>query len=165
MTLDAAAGAMSWRGPKLSKIEGATQAIRTADVGALLTVYGVEDDQTRHALEALAREAGKRGWWQTYSAVVSPTYADYISLETDADSICAWSPLVIPGLLQTAAYARETIAACDDVSHAGRSGRPGRGPAGPAGSPFPPRHSSRTVGHRPRGSAASALCRTALNHA
>lgn len=110
MTLDAAAGAMSWRGPKLSKIEGATQAIRTADVGALLTVYGVEDDQTRHALEALAREAGKRGWWQTYSAVVSPTYADYISLETDADSICAWSPLVIPGLLQTAAYARETIA-------------------------------------------------------
>ncbi|MFI1352444.1 DUF5753 domain-containing protein [Streptomyces sp. NPDC020898] len=29
--------------------------------------------------------------------------------ETDAETICAWSPLVVPGLLQTAAYARETI--------------------------------------------------------
>ncbi len=110
MTLDSAAGAMGWKGPKLSKIEGATQAIRPADVGALLAVYGVKDTGVRDALGALARDAGKRGWWQTYSAIVSSTYADYISLETDAESICAWSPLVVPGLLQTAAYARETIA-------------------------------------------------------
>ncbi|MFI6550403.1 helix-turn-helix domain-containing protein [Streptomyces prunicolor] len=110
MTLDVAATAMGWRGPKLSKIESATQAIRPADVGALLSVYGVADPQVRDALEDLARDAGKRGWWQTYSGVVSPAYADYISLETDADTICAWSPLVVPGLLQTAAYARETIA-------------------------------------------------------
>lgn len=106
MTLDHAATAMGWRGPKLSKIESATQAIRPTDVGALLRVYGVEDS----ALEDLARDGGKKGWWQTYSAVVSPTYADYISLESDADTIYPWSPLVIPGLLQTAAYARETIA-------------------------------------------------------
>ncbi|WP_328783202.1 helix-turn-helix domain-containing protein [Streptomyces canus] len=110
MTLDAAAGAMGWRAPKLSKIEGATQSIRPADVGSLLTVYGVEDAQVRGALAALARDAGKKGWWQTYSAIVSPTYADYISLESDAETIYAWSPLVVPGLLQTAAYARETIA-------------------------------------------------------
>jgi hypothetical protein len=110
MTLDAAAGAMGWRAPKLSKIESATQSIRPADVGSLLTVYGVEDTRVRDALGALARDAGKKGWWQTYSAIVSPTYADYISLETDAETICAWSPLVVPGLLQTAAYARETIA-------------------------------------------------------
>lgn len=110
MTLDVAATAMGWRGPKLSKIEGATQAIRPADVGALLSVYGVADPQVRDALEDLARDAGKKGWWQTYSGVVSSAYADYISLETDADTISAWSPLVVPGLLQTAAYARETIA-------------------------------------------------------
>jgi hypothetical protein len=72
-------------------------------------VYGVQDIQVTDALKALAQDAGKKGWWQTYSAVMSSTYADYISLETDAETICAWSPLVIPGLLQTAAYARETI--------------------------------------------------------
>ncbi|MHB9861635.1 helix-turn-helix domain-containing protein [Streptomyces sp. YIM S03343] len=109
MTLDGAAGAMTWRAPKLSKIEGATQAIKPAEVEALLTVYGVQDTQVKDALKALAQDAGKKGWWQTYSAIVSPNYADYISLETDAETICAWSPLVVPGLLQTAAYARETI--------------------------------------------------------
>ncbi|MFD1657378.1 helix-turn-helix domain-containing protein [Streptomyces caeni] len=110
MTLDAAAGAMAWRAPKLSKIEGATQSIRPVEVEALLTVYGVQDTRVKDALKALAQDAGKKGWWQTYSTIVSPAYADYISLETDADTICEWSPLVVPGLLQTAAYARETIA-------------------------------------------------------
>lgn len=110
MTLDSAAGAMGWRAPKLSKIESATQSIKSGEVGSLLTVYGVGDSQVRTALQALAQDAGKKGWWQTYSAIVSPAYADYISLETDAETICEWSPLVIPGLLQTASYARETIA-------------------------------------------------------
>ncbi|WP_189218032.1 MULTISPECIES: helix-turn-helix domain-containing protein [Streptomyces] len=110
LTLDSAAGAMGWKAPKLSKIESATQSIRPSEVGALLSVYGIEDAQVKEALGALAQDAGKKGWWQTYSAIVSPAYADYISLEADADTICAWSPLIIPGLLQTAAYARETIA-------------------------------------------------------
>ncbi|WP_221355069.1 helix-turn-helix domain-containing protein [Streptomyces beigongshangae] len=110
MTLDDAAATMKWKGPKLSKIESANQAIRPGDVSALLKAYGIDDPELRTALENLARDAGKKGWWQTYSGIVSPSYADYISLESDAESICTWSPLVIPGLLQTAAYARETIA-------------------------------------------------------
>jgi transcriptional regulator with XRE-family HTH domain len=110
LTLEAAAKAMGWRGPKLSKIEGATQSIRPAEVEALLSVYGVDDAHVADALAALARDAGKKGWWQTYSSVVSRPYADYIALEADATKICDWSPLIIPGLLQTAAYARETIA-------------------------------------------------------
>ncbi|MFC9914267.1 helix-turn-helix domain-containing protein [Streptomyces sp. NPDC127197] len=110
MTLDDAAATMGWKGPKLSKIESANQAIRPGDVAALLKAYGISDPDVCTALENLARDAGKKGWWQTYSGIVSPSYADYISLESDAETICAWSPLVIPGLLQTAAYARETIA-------------------------------------------------------
>lgn len=111
LTLEEAATTMGWNGPKLSKIENAAQSIRPGDVAALLKIYGVTDPEERTALENLARDAGKKGWWQTYSGVVTPTYADYISLESDADSVREFSPLLIPGLLQTAAYARETIAA------------------------------------------------------
>ncbi|MFJ7911892.1 MULTISPECIES: helix-turn-helix domain-containing protein [unclassified Kitasatospora] len=110
LTLDGAAEAMGWKGPKLSKIENATQSIRPAELSALLTVYGVSDPEVFTALESLAKDAGKRGWWQTYSGVLSPAYADYISLESDAESIRIYSPGLVPGLLQTAAYARETIA-------------------------------------------------------
>ncbi|MEV7871729.1 helix-turn-helix transcriptional regulator [Streptomyces sp. NPDC088124] len=110
LTLDDAARAVGWKGPKMSKIENAAQSIRPNDLAGLLKVYGVTDREVYTALDNLAKDAGKKGWWQTYSGIVSPSYADYISLESDAETISAWSPLVIPGLLQTAAYARENIA-------------------------------------------------------
>lgn len=110
LTLDDAAAAMGWNGPKMSKIENAAQYIRPGDVLTLLDAYGVSDAEVRTALEGLAKDAKKKGWWQTYSGVVSPSYADYISLESDAEHICDWAPLLVPGLLQTAAYAREVIA-------------------------------------------------------
>jgi transcriptional regulator with XRE-family HTH domain len=109
LSLDQAAKSMGWIAPKLSKIENAVQGIKPGDLAELLGVYGVTDADTRATLDVLRRDSTKRGWWQAYSAVVKPTYADYISLETDADQICTWTPLLVPGLLQTAAYARETI--------------------------------------------------------
>ncbi|MFD0316242.1 helix-turn-helix domain-containing protein [Streptomyces flavalbus] len=111
MTLENAAVAMGWQVPKLSKIENARQQIRPTEVTGLLKAYGVDDPEVFAALQNLAKDAGKRGWWQTYSGVVSPAYADYISLEDDAERICEWAPLAVPGLLQTAAYARETMLA------------------------------------------------------
>lgn len=111
MTLEDAAIAMGWTVPKLSKIENAKQQIQPKAVTDLLKAYGVSDAEVFGALENLARDAGKKGWWQTYSGVVTPAYSDYISLESDAERICEWTPMLIPGLLQTAAYARETISA------------------------------------------------------
>lgn len=111
MTLEEAAAAMGWNVPKLSKIENARQQIRPADVTRLLGVYRVTDADALTAMENLARDASKQGWWQTYRDVVSPAYADYISLEDEAQRISEWAPLLVPGLLQTAAYARETITA------------------------------------------------------
>ncbi|WP_327275967.1 helix-turn-helix domain-containing protein [Streptomyces sp. NBC_01224] len=109
LTLDEAAASMGWKGPKLSKIENATLGIRPNDLHSLLDVYSITDPEARAALDSLSRDAGKRGWWQTYAGILSPSYADFISLESDAEKICSWSPLLIPGLLQTPSYARETI--------------------------------------------------------
>ncbi|MCT2594350.1 helix-turn-helix domain-containing protein [Streptomyces sp. N2-109] len=111
LTLDSAAEAMGWIGPKLSRIETASAHIKPDEVAALLRAYGVEDREVIDALEGLAKHARKKGWWQTYGGIVAPAYADYISLESDAESVRAYAPQLIPGLLQTAAYARETTAA------------------------------------------------------
>jgi transcriptional regulator with XRE-family HTH domain len=110
LTLDEAAEMMGWKAPKMSKIENATQSIRPAEVTELLKAYGVTEPDVFGALESLARDAGKRGWWQTYSGVLAPAYADYISLESDADGIKIYASSLVPGLLQSASYARETIA-------------------------------------------------------
>ncbi|MER5970537.1 helix-turn-helix transcriptional regulator [Streptomyces sp. NPDC002055] len=96
---------------KLSRLETARSAAKPDDIGHLLDLYEVTDDELRTALLALTREGGQRGWWQSYRGVLSPVYEDLISLEAEATSIRAWQLGIIPGLLQTAEYAREIITA------------------------------------------------------
>lgn len=103
---------MGWRhDSKLSRIENALGRIKPAEVSKILAIYGVTDPDVFTALENLARDAGKQGWWHTYGDVVPVSYKDYLWLEEDADTDHAYTHNVIPGLLQTGAYAREIIAA------------------------------------------------------
>ncbi|MEU7374827.1 DUF5753 domain-containing protein [Streptomyces albidoflavus] len=96
---------------KLSRIETAKSAAKAKDVEALLDLYaslGREvSDELRSALVTLTKEGSQRGWWHSYRGVLSPVYADLISLESEAESISTWQVALIPGLLQTADYARE----------------------------------------------------------
>lgn len=110
LTIEAAASTLGWDPGKLSRVENAKAQIRPKEIAPLLAAYNIIDPQIITALEELARDAGKQGWWQTYS-VVGGGYADYMALESDAASIRVYSPNLVPGLLQTTSYAREVIAA------------------------------------------------------
>ncbi|MGW0390715.1 helix-turn-helix domain-containing protein [Streptomyces sp. NPDC003042] len=94
---------------KVSRIESATRGAKPADVEHLMSTYGVVDLDVHAFLLTLARDGAKRGWWQTYD--LSPVYADLISLEHDASAVSTFEPMLIPGLLQTAGYARAVISA------------------------------------------------------
>ena len=107
---EAASEAMGWKAGKLSRIENAKAHLPVRDVGPLLAHYGVEDPDVVAALEGLARDANKTGWWTTYGNVVADSYKDYTGLEEDAESARVYAHGLIPGLLQTGAYAREIVA-------------------------------------------------------
>jgi hypothetical protein len=98
---------------KLSRMETAKNAAKAKDVDALLDLYvelGREvSDELRAALVTLTKEGAQRGWWHSYRGVLTPVYEDLISLEAEAESVSWWQLGVIPGLLQTAEYAREII--------------------------------------------------------
>ncbi|WNI19948.1 helix-turn-helix domain-containing protein [Actinacidiphila sp. ITFR-21] len=111
LSLDRAAELMGWAESKLSRIENALARMHPQDIAVLLALYGVTDSGTVTALEGLARDASKTGWWQPYGDVVAISYRDYLTLESDAGSTHIYTPELIPGLLQTGAYAREVIAA------------------------------------------------------
>ncbi|MEU8539489.1 helix-turn-helix transcriptional regulator [Streptomyces sp. NPDC048717] len=100
---------------KLSRIETAKSAAKAKDIEDLLDLYAKlgEDvsDELSAALVTLTKEGGQRGWWHSYRGVLTPVYEDLISLEAEAESVSSWQLGVIPGLLQTADYAREIIRA------------------------------------------------------
>ncbi|MFD6361224.1 helix-turn-helix domain-containing protein [Streptomyces roseolus] len=103
---------------KVSRIETARLGVKAADLDSLLDLYGVDDEPKRGLLHKLARDGARRGWWQTYRDIISPAYADLISLEDEAASMRTYQSLLVPGLLQTAAYARATISAINIGSSA-----------------------------------------------
>ncbi|WP_277347213.1 helix-turn-helix transcriptional regulator [Streptomyces sp. CB01881] len=91
---------------KISRMESGKVTSRPLDVRLLLDLYQVRDQEERGRLESLARESNRRGWWLDYKGV-GENYAAYIELESDATHIATWQLGIIPGLLQTSAFAAE----------------------------------------------------------
>ena len=67
------------------------------------------DRAERVGLIQLTREARQPGWWHSFRDVLPNPYEVYIGLEAGAASIRNFEPSVVPGLLQTEDYARETF--------------------------------------------------------
>lgn len=68
-----------------------------------LLEFDAEERQELIALRSLARE---RGWWTRYSRLFDNKLQRLFGLEAGAESVRGYENLLIPGLLQTADYAR-----------------------------------------------------------
>jgi transcriptional regulator with XRE-family HTH domain len=90
---------------KISKVETGKAALRAGEVKVLLDRYGVTD---RDDVLALARNARKRSSYRV------PDWAkSFVGMEAEAAEIRTYETELIPGLLQTADYARMVIRAAD----------------------------------------------------
>ncbi|MFK4146022.1 helix-turn-helix domain-containing protein [Streptomyces sp. NPDC004065] len=109
LTSGQAARLVGWHQSKVSRIETGASGVKPADVRLLLDAYAVRDAQLRELLLVLAGSdggAGRHHWWHAYRGVLPPTYRDFISLESQASGMRTVETSVVPGLLQTAEYAR-----------------------------------------------------------
>lgn len=87
---------------KISRIETGQRGATLRDVRDLCDLYGVTGEAERDRLMNLAREGKQQGWWQPYDLPDST----YVGLEQAATSLEIYHSAVVPGLLQTADYAR-----------------------------------------------------------
>jgi transcriptional regulator with XRE-family HTH domain len=108
LTGEEAAARLGWSPSKISRIETGQTPPTPADLRRVLDVYEVSGTQ-RERLELLGQSAGQRGWWDAYSDTLGPEYTALIALEAEAESVRWYSPMLVPGLLQTERYAREVI--------------------------------------------------------
>ncbi|MBD0709393.1 MULTISPECIES: helix-turn-helix domain-containing protein [unclassified Streptomyces] len=92
---------------KISRLENGRRSISQRDVRDLCGVYEVEDERMVDSLMQMAKDSRQQGWWHAFGDI---PYSVYIGLETDAESLRMYEPQIIPGLLQTHAYAEAVIA-------------------------------------------------------
>lgn len=104
-TLDEVASQLDLSPSTLSRIETAQVRVRTSDLRQLIEIYKVTGLQREQLLQ-LARERPEL-WWNQYK---HPAVA-LASVEWGAAAILQYSLQLVPGLLQTEAYARAVLKA------------------------------------------------------
>ncbi|MET8311317.1 helix-turn-helix transcriptional regulator [Micromonospora sp. NPDC005173] len=104
VTLDAAAEALEYSRQKIWRIECGTGSVRVLDVKAMCDLYGVSPEMTE-AMRGLAVETKSKGWWHAYGDAVPSWFELYVGLESAASRLRGYDESLIPGILQTRAYA------------------------------------------------------------
>ncbi|MEV6421732.1 helix-turn-helix transcriptional regulator [Streptomyces sp. NPDC051662] len=108
MTLADAAKTLDWENTRLSRVETGQYQIKAEDVSRLLRTYGITEPDTIAEVTRVI-DSGHRAWWEAYADILPRTYADVIALESEAVTIRAYFPQLIPAVLQTPAYAHAII--------------------------------------------------------
>ena len=91
----------------VSRMETAQVGVRPRDLRFLLDMYEITEAE-RDQLLQIARERRQQQWWQEYADLPNIAVA---GLEEDASTIWQYSTQLVPGLLQTEAYARAVLGA------------------------------------------------------
>jgi transcriptional regulator with XRE-family HTH domain len=108
MPTERAAAAIEVTASTLRRIESGRVGIKSPALNVLLNEYGVDDTELRDTLLTMARTGKQRGWWAKYGDLPI-AYRQYIGLESAAEQVDNFETIVVPGLLQTEAYAREIV--------------------------------------------------------
>lgn len=113
LTQREAAERVEWSQSKLIRVETGTVGVSVVDLKALLALYAVADADTVEELTEAARGSKGASWWSKYHEVLTPQFAQYLGYEGAAASLSTYHPIVVPGHLQTRAYAEALLAPRD----------------------------------------------------
>lgn len=110
LSAETAGDAVGMSGSKVSRIETSEIGVYLDDLERLLDLYGVGKEERVHLLD-LARHADQRGLLRVSHPNLPEDWQAWVDFEDEATALLNYEPLVIPGLLQTAEYARSLIRA------------------------------------------------------
>ncbi|MEV5128539.1 helix-turn-helix transcriptional regulator [Streptomyces decoyicus] len=106
LTCNQVGESLDWSGSKVNRMETGQGRVQPSDVDALCRFYNTTDELCE-LLKSLAKHSKMRGWWHAYGSAVPTWFSVYVGLEQAACSLRTYEAEFVPGLLQTADYARE----------------------------------------------------------
>ncbi len=109
-TIEAAAKRMELSRSKYGRVEHGMVSVRSLDVQQMCEVFGASAQLTK-ALVELAKKTRERGWWHSFNNVMPETFELYVGLESTASMLRQYDSELVPGLMQTEAYAAELFRA------------------------------------------------------
>jgi transcriptional regulator with XRE-family HTH domain len=89
---------------KVSRLETGQRGASPRDIRDLAEIYDLDRERLQQLLD-LAAEGKQRAWWQSRNL----PYSHYVGFEVEAVSISDFGFGLVPGLLQTADYARAVL--------------------------------------------------------
>ncbi|QVI19065.1 helix-turn-helix domain-containing protein [Nocardia tengchongensis] len=100
------AAAMQWSHSKYSRLErGEPGRILDRDLRELGKILEIPDEKTNAMIE-LARQVAERTWYNSFNDLIRANFDVYMRMETEAGAMEIYRPDLVPGLFQTADYAR-----------------------------------------------------------
>jgi transcriptional regulator with XRE-family HTH domain len=107
LTVAQVIGALEWSKPRLWRYESGQVPVHPNDVAAMCRLFGASD-QVTEALRELARQTKAKGWWHSYSDIPE-WFQLFLGMEAAASRLRQYEAEIIPGLCQSAGYARSMI--------------------------------------------------------
>lgn len=107
------------RVPKISLIESTDRNVQEADLDKMLALFDVPKAKRPPYFDA-AKNARKKGWWETYGENAVPQWAElFVGLEQGAERLRTYQTAIFHGLLHTPEYAAailrsSTVIGADD---------------------------------------------------
>jgi len=89
---------------KLSRLENGQGVPQPRDIRDLIAFYGT-DKATGDRLRRWMTEGRRQAWWKDYSDVLNESEDVFLDYESGASVIRTYTSMILPGLLQTEAYA------------------------------------------------------------
>jgi hypothetical protein len=107
-TLDEVAAETLISTSKLSRLENGQGVPQPRDIRDLINFYGA-DRSASERIRRWAADGRQQAWWREYSDVITDTADVAFDYESGASVIRTYAPMILPGLLQTEAYATRAL--------------------------------------------------------
>jgi transcriptional regulator with XRE-family HTH domain len=102
LTLAQAAERLYTSRSAVSRLETGGTKVNVHILKSMLDVYNIGGDRWPGLIQMAVR-SGEKGWWHEFGPGVAGTYVDF---ETEVEELFMFGLAIVPGLLQTAEYAR-----------------------------------------------------------